>query len=75
MSKKQTFENSLEKLEKIIQEFEQGELSLDAMIKKYEEGSDLAKYCLSALENAEKKVKFLNQNETEDEDFRLEPTE
>ena len=74
MSKKQTFESALNKLEEIIQEFEQGDLPLDAMIKRYEEGSNLAKYCISALENAEKKVKTLNLNNISDDDFQLEPT-
>ena len=37
------FESALEKLEKIVDEMESGDLPLDEILKKYEEGSGLAR--------------------------------
>jgi len=38
---------------------EQGELNLDAMIKKFEEGTKLAGFCTKKLEEAEKKIEII----------------
>ena len=51
---KQSFEEALEKLEGIVKELESGELPLEEAVKKYEEGTKLAKHCHNLLENAEK---------------------
>ena len=48
MTKIVKFEDALNKLEDIVDKFESGQLSLDEMMKKYEEGSELAKICLLA---------------------------
>lgn len=61
-----SFEQSLDALEKIVTEMEQGDLPLNAALTKFEEGVALAKASQSALENAEQKVKILMQtNDTE----------
>ena len=44
--KKNTFENNMEQLELIIKELEQGNVSLEDMVKKYGEGMMLAKNCI-----------------------------
>ena len=65
------FEESIEKLEKIVNELENGDLNLDDSIKKFEEGMKISKECNDYLENAEKKITVLineNGNVTE-EDF------
>lgn len=65
------FETSMEQLEKIVQELEKGDLNLDDSIKKFEEGMKISKECNKLLENAEKKITVLinnNDNITE-EDF------
>ena len=65
------FEESMENLEKIVTELEKGDLNLDDSIKKFEEGMKISKECNTYLENAEKKITVLineNGNVTE-EDF------
>jgi exodeoxyribonuclease VII small subunit len=56
------FEKDLEQLEGIVEALEQGELSLDESLKKFEEGIRLAKRCEKALTNAEKKIELLTKN-------------
>ena len=57
--KKKTFEAALERLEKIISEMDRGKLPLEAMLKKYEEGIHLARFCSRKLEEAQKKIELL----------------
>jgi exodeoxyribonuclease VII small subunit len=54
-----SFEHSLERLESIVAEMEAGELSLDAMIAHFEEGSKLVKQCSTKLSEVEKKIEKL----------------
>ena len=54
-----TFEKALEKLEEIVAQLEAGDLSLDASMKKYEEGIKLARFCQEKLEKAKAKVETL----------------
>jgi exodeoxyribonuclease VII small subunit len=56
MAKTIDFEKSLKKLEKIVKELEQGNLSLDEALKKYEEGIELAKGCSRMLREAKTRV-------------------
>ena len=56
------FEKDLEKLETIVESLEEGGLPLDASIKKFEEGINLAKRCEKALSSAEKKIEVLTKN-------------
>lgn len=58
------FEDALKKLEKIVDDMEKGELSLDEAMKKYEEGVRLSKVCSKKLEEAERKVEILIRSET-----------
>lgn len=50
------FEETLEKLESIVDDLEGSNISLDKAIKKYQEGMSLSKQCLDLLNKAEKKV-------------------
>jgi exodeoxyribonuclease VII small subunit len=54
-----TFEQSLEKLEKIVEQLETGELNLDTSLKKYEEGVKLARDCQAQLDEAKKTIETL----------------
>ncbi len=68
--KELNFETSMENLEKIVQELEKGDLNLDDSIKKFEEGMKISKDCNKFLEEAEKKITVLineNGNITEEE--------
>ena len=53
------FEEALKKLEKIVEDLEDGSLSLDDALGKYEEGIKLSKLCARRLEAAKKKVEIL----------------
>lgn len=64
---KKDFENTLEKLEEIVQGLESGELPLDKSIKEFEEGIKLYKSCKSFLEDAEKKIQVLTDSLKEEE--------
>lgn len=56
------FEESVKKLEKIVEDLERGTLSLDEALKKYQEGIELARLCSQRLENAKKKIDVLVKN-------------
>ena len=51
-----TFEKSLEKLELIIEELESGSPDLDKMLKLFEDGMELTKYCRGQLEKVENRI-------------------
>lgn len=53
------FEDTMAKLEDIVQALEKGDLNLDDSIKKFEEGMELSKNISTYLENAEKKINIL----------------
>jgi exodeoxyribonuclease VII small subunit len=67
------FEKDLEKLEEIVTALEEGELSLDDAMKRFEEGIKLAKRCEKALSEAEKKIEILTRNA--DGDLEAQPFE
>lgn len=56
------FEKSMQDLENIVTELEKGELNLDESVKKFEDGMKIAKQCNNILENAEKKITILLEN-------------
>ncbi len=58
-----TFEIASARLEEIVRMLEKGNLSLDDSLSLYEEGVSLVRFCNSALENAERKIKVLSKNE------------
>jgi exodeoxyribonuclease VII small subunit len=62
------FEEAMEKLEKITEELEQGNLSLDAALERFEEGMKLIGFCEKRLDEVEKKIQVLIK---EGEKFRL----
>lgn len=53
------FEQALERLEKIVAEMEAAELPLDDVVKRYEEGTRLVRFCTQKLEEAGKKIEIL----------------
>jgi len=65
------FEESLKKLEKIVEDLEKGDLSLDEALKKYQEGIELARMCSQRLEGAKKKIDLLTKNKKGE--FELKP--
>lgn len=65
------FEKSMEKLEKIVQDLEKGDLNLEDSIKKFEQGMELSKKCNEILQDAEKRITVLLKTEDglQEEDF------
>lgn len=61
--KKQTFETSLSQLEKIVRELEQGDLSLEDSLKLFEDGVRLSRECQERLNQAERRIEVLLQDE------------
>src|SRR6267154_4206248 len=54
-----TFESAIQRLEKIVADMEAAELPLEDVLKKYEEGTRLVRFCSQKLEEAEKKIEVL----------------
>lgn len=61
--KKVSFEEGIEQLEAIIKDLEQGNVSLDDMVKKYSDGMVLAKNCMEQLETAEANIDMILKEE------------
>jgi exodeoxyribonuclease VII small subunit len=61
------FEQSLKNLEEIVKQLEQGELTLDESLKKYEQAISLARNCQEVLSQAEQKIELLNAANPRDE--------
>lgn len=56
---KKTFESALSRLEEINKELEDGDLSLEKSIKKFDEGIQLAHFCDEQLKEAKTKIEIL----------------
>lgn len=61
------FEQSLEKLNNLAIELEQGNLSLEDSLKQFEAGVKLIRSCQEALKQAEQKVQLLTSTQTDGE--------
>jgi len=57
--KQSSFEKALERLETIVRAMEGGDLSLDKMMKDFEEGMTLVKLCSAKLNEVERKIEIL----------------
>lgn len=64
---KQTYEAALEDIERIVEQLESGELSLEDSLAVFEKGVGLTKYCYQKLDEVEKKIELL----VKDKDGRL----
>ena len=60
--KNQTFEDSLSRLETLVEKMESGDGTLEQSLDWFEEGMSLIKSCRQELESAEQKVKELIKN-------------
>ena len=58
-----TFESAVEQLEQIVKELEPGDLPLEKAIKKFEDGVRLSKFCSKKLDETEKRITVLLENE------------
>lgn len=74
MNQEESFENKMKELEKIVAELEKGDLSLEESVTKFESGMKISKDCSKLLENAEKRITIIleNNGEIKEEDFPIE---
>lgn len=56
-----SFEQAIQRLEKIVADMESAELPLEDVLKKYEEGTRLVRFCGQKLDEAEKKIELLQK--------------
>tara|TARA_B100000029_G_C17472405_1_gene922457 strand:- start:351 stop:557 length:207 start_codon:yes stop_codon:yes gene_type:complete len=56
------FEKSLKKLEKILDDIENKDLTLDELVDVFEEGNKLAYLCKNKLSDAEKRISLIVKN-------------
>lgn len=68
------FEKAMSKLESITAELEKGNLSLEESMAKFEEGMELSKKCNEILQNAEKKITILLEENGTLKEENFDPT-
>ena len=67
MAKSATIEESFEKLDKIVSQLEDGNLSMNEAFKLYKEGVQLVNNCNNMLDKVEKQLVVLNGCEETDD--------
>ena len=60
------YEDALKRLEKLVAELDKSELDLETRLKKFEEGTKLARTLLKRLDQAKKKVQMLVKTQVGD---------
>ncbi|WP_058485268.1 exodeoxyribonuclease VII small subunit [Defluviitalea phaphyphila] len=60
--KRLNFEESLKRLEEIVELLEKEDITLEDSLKYYKEGIELSSFCSKELEEAEKQVMILQKN-------------
>ncbi|NLO45395.1 MAG: exodeoxyribonuclease VII small subunit [Clostridiales bacterium] len=63
---KPSYEDSIKRIEKIVESLEGGGLSLDESLKLFEEGTRLVTFCSKRLDEAEQKVTELTEKQDEE---------
>ena len=58
------FEDALQRLERIVDQLEAGNLALEESLKVFEEGVGLARRCARYLDEAEKRIELLTRDES-----------
>jgi len=66
-TKQPDLESSLAEINTLIEQMEQGELSLEQSLERFERGINLIKHCQKVLQEAEQKVQILIQNNTQED--------
>ncbi|MGI8788043.1 MAG: exodeoxyribonuclease VII small subunit [Pyrinomonadaceae bacterium] len=73
--KKQTFETSLQDLEKIVRRLEAGDSSLEDSLKLFEDGVRLSRECQERLNQAERRIEVLLKDENGNPNLEIIKTE
>lgn len=59
-----SFEQAVYELEEIVEKLEKGDMTLDESIQYFQRGIELSKYCSKRLDEAEKKISVLIEDDT-----------
>ena len=62
---------TFEQLDEILNRLETSDIDIDEMVKLYEQGMNLTKECKLKIEEAEQKIKIIEKDNTEIQDFKL----
>ena len=57
------FEKAIQRLEKIVDDIEKGELDIDKSLEMFEEGIKISRICSKKLNEAEAKIEKLTRNQ------------
>ena len=68
------FEKAMDRLEKIVEELEKGELDIDKSLEIFEEGIKMSRVCSKKLNEAEQKIEKLTRDKKGDLVADLFPT-
>ncbi|HET8865654.1 MAG TPA: exodeoxyribonuclease VII small subunit [Gracilimonas sp.] len=60
-----SFEEALKKLESIVEQLEDEDITLEDSVKLYEEGVKMSKFCTEILEQAELRIENVNEANTQ----------
>ena len=63
--KKINLKETFQELEEILHKLESSNIDIDEMVKLYEHGMKLTEECKNKIEDAEQKIKIINQDENE----------
>jgi exodeoxyribonuclease VII small subunit len=71
------FESAIQELENLVEQMEQGDITLEQSLENFERGIELTRACQKALQEAEQKVQILTQKQGEEtvEDFSGQPNQ
>ncbi|WP_010622082.1 exodeoxyribonuclease VII small subunit [Paucilactobacillus suebicus] len=69
MSDKQSFENQLTQLQTIVEQLEKGDVPLEEALKQFQSGIELSKQLQSTLDNAEKTLTKLMDDDCNEVPF------
>ena len=75
-AKSKTFEASMERLETIVRQLEQGNVPLEESLKQFQEGTELVRNCQKLLDDAQlqiKKIMTAPDGSPVEEEFQDEP--
>lgn len=61
MSEIKDFETALAELETVVKTLEQGDLQLERSLELFERGIELARFCHTRLEQAERRIELLTE--------------
>ncbi len=62
-NQQKSFEDAICQLEQIVSRLEKGDISLEESIRNFQQGIELSRYCAAKLDEAEKKISILLQDD------------